>query len=143
VLRNRYRGETPIRRYHAAFLRRRSRTAHRPGRFWPSVATALGRHQLTRQKDERRVVQRVVSGRARSAPQEGHESRQAQPTHWCRLQRNVDEQNGNRYSGKVHLMMRIILNLPSLIARRMVRILCILLLKVPISAVFGSTPLYF
>lgn len=101
VLRNKYRGETPVRRYHAAFLRRRSHTVHRPGRCRRSAAAALGRVQLARQEDEWWVVQRVVSCRARSAPQEGHESRQAQPTHRCRLQRHVDEQNGSRDNGKV------------------------------------------
>lgn len=101
MLRNKYRGETPVRRYHAAFLRRWSRIAHRPGRCRRSAAAALGRGQLARQEDERWVVQRVVSCRARSAPQEGHESRQAQPTHRCRLQRHVDEQNGSRDNGKV------------------------------------------
>jgi len=101
VLPNKYREETPVRRYHAAFLRRRSRTAHRPGRCRRTADAALDRGQLARQEDERRVVQRVVSCRARSAPQKGHESRQAQPTNRCRLQRHVDEQNGGRDNGKV------------------------------------------
>jgi len=103
-----------------AFLRRRSRTDRRPGRCRRTAATALGRDQLARQEDERRVVQRVVSCRARSAPQEGHESRQAQPTHRSRLQRDVDEQNGDRNNGKVD--DSVILNLPMRIARRMVSI---------------------
>lgn len=111
VLRNKYRGETPTRRYHAAFLQRRSRTDHRPGLCLRAAATALGRDQLASQEDERRIVQRMVPCRTRSAPQEGHESRQAQPAHRSRLQRNVDEQNGNRNNGKVD--GNAILHLPS------------------------------
>lgn len=86
--------------YHVAFLRRRSHTVRRLAGCWRTATELDGRDQLTRrQEDERRIVQRVVSTRARSAPQEGHESRQAQQTHRRRLQRNVDEQNGNRDNG--------------------------------------------
>jgi hypothetical protein len=87
--------ETTLQNY-AAFLRRRTYTARRPDGGWRAAA-ARGRGQLARQEDGRaEVVQRVVSRRARPAPQEGHESRQTQPTHRVRLQRDVDEQNGNR-----------------------------------------------